>query len=81
MDDKLDFLIEYLIKENNQNIGDLYGLYEEEKKKLYRSLVNIREPNSISNEFLKVENEYLQEELRKANITDIENIKTNKRTI
>lgn len=76
MDDKLDFLIEYLIKENNQNIGDLYGLYEEEKKKLYRSLVNVREPKPISNEFLKVEDEYLQEELKKKGVAqDIEKSK------
>lgn len=48
--EKIDFLIDYLIKENKsidikeipQNIND--------KKRLYRSLCNIREPLPISKE-------------------------------
>lgn len=56
---KLDFLIDYLIKENKnidikeipQNISD--------KKRLYRSLCDIREPLPISKEYIKIENEFL----------------------
>jgi hypothetical protein len=48
----------------------------QEKKNLYRSLCNIREPKPISNEYLKIENEYLTEELSKKVITDIESIQT-----
>ena len=74
--DKLDFLIEYLLKENNQSFDDLYGLYKTEKKTLYRALVNIREAKPISPEFLKAEDEYLQAELAKQNVKNVNDIKT-----
>lgn len=77
--EKLDFLIEYLLKENSRlNINSTDML---DKKKLYRSLCNIREPKTISKEYLKAENEYLQEELQKKNITKVENLKTIAETI
>jgi hypothetical protein len=74
--EKLDFLINYLLKEN-ENIK-IYKIPDNivEKKNLYRSLCNIREPRPISNEYLKIENEYLTEELSKKNIIDIKNIQT-----
>ncbi len=73
--EKLDFLIEYLIKERNEKI-ELNNLPKEEKKRLFRSLCNIREPRPISNEYIQIENEYLQEELQSKEITNIEDIKT-----
>lgn len=70
---KLDYLIQYLLKET----GKANLRYkEEEKKKLYRKLVNIRKAKPISEEFLNVEDEYLQEELKKKKITDVACIKT-----
>ncbi len=71
--EKIDYLIEYLLKESGRNSFDYTN---RDKKSLYRALVNIRQANPISNEFLKGEDEYLQEELQKATITNIENIKT-----
>ena len=71
--EKIDYLIEYLLKESGRNNLDYTN---KDKKSLYRALVNIRQANPISNEFLRAEDEYLQEELQKANITNIENIKT-----
>lgn len=73
--EKLDFLIEYLLKEENHSIETLPES-KQEKKNLYRALVNVREPNPISEEFLKKEDEYLQDELKEKNITNIEDIKT-----
>lgn len=73
---KLDFLIEYLLRENNQDIKDINTLNETEKKQLYRSLVNIREPKPISSEFLEIEDKYLQEQLKEKNITNVDDIKT-----
>ena len=74
--EKLDYLIEYLLNEN-KNVKITKIPYDEiSKKKLYRSLCNIRDPLPISKEYLKIENEYLQEELEKKNITQIEEIKT-----
>ena len=60
--EKLDFLINYLIKEN-KNI-DIKKIPQDimEKKRLYRSLCNIREPLPISKEYIEIENEFLKEE-------------------
>lgn len=79
--EKLDFLIEYLLKENLQVRIDKLPTDIEDKKNLWRSLCNIREPKPISKEYLQVETEYLQEELNKRNITEVENIKTISETI
>lgn len=73
--EKLDYLIEYLLKEQNQNI-DNFAIGETEKKKVYRCLVNIRDAQNISSEFLKVEDEYLQEELKTKKIVNAGNIKS-----
>lgn len=42
----------------------------EEQKRLLRSLMNIRPPRPIGREFLKVQDEYLSEEVRVKGITD-----------
>ena len=73
--EKLDFLIDYLLKENKEIKIDKIPTDINEKKNLYRSLCNIREPKPISKEYLEIENEYLQEELKKKDITKIEDIK------
>lgn len=75
--DKLNYLIDYLLKESDfQDTFKNHGSDEENKKTLYRALVNIREAKPISSDFLKVENEYLQEELSKKEITDANGIET-----
>lgn len=74
--EKLDFLINYLLKENKDIKVKNIPQNTFEKKRLYRLLCNIREAKPISNEYLKIENEYLQEELKKKNITKVEDIKT-----
>lgn len=71
--EKIDYLIEYLLREAGRNTFDYAN---SDKKSLYRALVNVRQANLISNEFLRAEDEYLQEELQKANITNTEDIKT-----
>lgn len=74
--EKLDFLINYLLNENTEIKIDNMPKNESEKKKLYRSLCNIREPKQVSDEYLKIENEYLQEELKKKNIIKVQEIKS-----
>ena len=74
--EKLDYLIKYLLNEN-KNIKITEIPYDDiSKKNLYRTLCNIRDPLPISQEYIQLENEYLQEEVKKKNITSIENIKT-----
>ena len=72
--EKLLYLINYLAKESKIDIGELPS-NETELKNLFRSLMNMRPPNDISEDYLKVEDEFLQEELYKKFITDIENLK------
>ena len=71
--EKLDYLIEYLLEESGRNKEDYI---HRDKKTLYREFVNIREPKPISDDFLKAEDEYLKEELKKTKITDVKNIKS-----
>lgn len=79
--DKLDFLIEYLLKENTKVSIKKIPTNIMDKKNLYRSLCNIREPRLISREYLQVENEYLQEELNNKGIAKVEDIKPISQTI
>lgn len=72
---KLDYLIEYLLKEDGRETKHFWGAIED-REKLYRALVNIREAKPISVEFLQSEDEYLQEKLKEKEIADVKNIKT-----
>lgn len=69
----LDFLITYLAEERNEKI-EIENLSEEEKKSVFRSLCNIRDAKEISQEFLNIQDMYLQEEIQEKGIAeDIEN--------
>lgn len=74
--EKLDFLIDYLLKENKEIKIEKLPENEDEKKKLYRSLCNIREAKPIDEKYIKIENEFLQEELKKKNVTKVDDIET-----
>ena len=65
------FLLEYLLAENSQDRGVQIPESETEQKYLLRSLVNVRHAVPASEEFLHIEDEYLQEEIKLRGITDI----------
>lgn len=44
---------------------------KEEQRHLLRSLFNVRMPDPVSDDFLKIQDEYLQEETARKGITDI----------
>ena len=71
--EKINYLIDYLLKESGR---DNFNYSNRDKKALYRALVNVRQANPISEEFLKVEDEYLQDELKNKNITNSNEIRT-----
>lgn len=76
MEEKLDFLIKYLSDEREDMKVDLAEVKSiEEKKKIYRMLCNMRNPREISDEYVKIENEYLSEVLKEENIIDSKDIK------
>lgn len=70
---KLDYLINYLLNERSEKVVVPTDI--EEKKKLYKALCNIREPKEISQAYIEIENEYLQEELKKKEVVVIDDIK------
>jgi len=72
--ERMCFLIEYLLAENSQYRGVQIPESETEQKYLLRSLVNVRHAVPASEEFLHIEDEYLQEEITLRGITDIKDL-------
>jgi len=68
--DKVDFLIKYLLKEKGIE-KDLSQLNENEKINLFRSLCNVRMPQKASEEFYKIQDEYLTDVNQKKGIVSI----------
>lgn len=68
------FLIKALLSENSEYSGVKIPEEAEKQKRLLRSLVNIRMPNPVSEEFLAVQNEYLRAEIEEKGITDAEEL-------
>lgn len=64
--ERLTYMVEYLMAENAQgnsiNIAPLLPLSERELKTMARGLINTRLPYPISDEFLRIQDEFLQEE-------------------
>lgn len=69
------YLINELIKENSRYSNIVIPKNEVEQKALLRGLLNVRMPNDISKEFLKIQDEYLQEECKSKGITDLKDLK------
>lgn len=78
--EKLDYLINYLLTERNETL-EIDNLSYKDKKRIYCSLCNIRDAKPISEEYFKIENKYLQEELNKKDITDVADIQPAKELI
>ena len=69
--ERREFLIKRLIAEQPRYRDLTIPHSEAERKKLLRSLFNVRMPKSIDDDFLKIQDEYLKEETAKKGITDI----------
>lgn len=65
------FLIKELLREQPQYQDMEIPKNTQDQKNLLRSLFNIRMPRSVCDEFLKVQDAYLQTEVAKKGITDI----------
>ncbi len=73
--EKRTYLLKNLLNEQPQ-YSDISIPYDEyEQKRLLRSLFNIRMPANVSDEFLKIQDSYLKEEISRKGITDIKNLK------
>ena len=63
------YLIKFLLSERQEKTEIPQDEYSQ--KRLLRSLFNIRMPRAVSDEFLRIQDEYLREENRRKGITDI----------
>ena len=68
---RLDYLIDYLVKEDSRYSELEIPESIEEKRDLFRALRNIREPKPVSEEFLRLQDEELQEQLKEKGIVEL----------
>jgi O-acetyl-ADP-ribose deacetylase (regulator of RNase III) len=68
-------MIQQLMQEDPYYKDALMPSDEQKQKELLRSLMNVRTPKQISGEFLKYQDEYLQEELKKKHVTTLDELK------
>ncbi len=68
------YLIERLIDEQPRYKNLAIPQNEAEQKKLLRSLFNVRMSGEIDDDFLKIQDEYLREEISQKGITDVEDL-------
>lgn len=69
-EERLDFLINFLLREDEQYKNISMPECTDEKKYLLRALMNVRMPSPISREFLRIQDEYLGIEREQRGITD-----------
>ena len=79
--EKLLFLIKYLLSENPQYQNIEIPTNKTEIFRLFRNLVNIRPPKPVLEDFLRVQDEYLQKEIARKGITDIADLQPISRNI
>lgn len=72
--EKRQYLITELLNEQPEYADISVPKDETEQKKLLRALFNVRMPLPISDDFLRVQDEYLQEEIAQKGITSIDDI-------
>ena len=71
---RLDCLIQYLINEDPQYSELQIPKTEQGKRDLFRALRNVREPKPVSEEFLRLQDEELQAQLREKGIVELDDI-------
>ena len=68
---RLDFLIDYLLKEDSRYSEMEIPKSVVEKRDLFRALRNVRPPRPVSEEFLRLQDEELQEQLEEKGVVDV----------
>lgn len=72
--ERLEFLINYLISEHDEYRKITIPKSESERFRLFRSLVNVRPAQTIGEDFLSVQDDYLQALTAAKGITDIDGL-------
>ena len=73
-DERLDYLLRCLLAERKEYDDIRVPDDLSEKRRLLRSLMNVRPPVPASAEFLKVQDDYLQERIEKCGVTKLEDL-------
>lgn len=73
--ERLDYLMHYLLNEEEQYQDIQIPKDITNKQKLLRSLMNVRLPLVIDEEFLRVQDEYLKERIKEKGITKLQELK------
>ena len=74
-EERLDYLIRYLLNERTEYQDIRFPSSVPEKQRLLRSLMNVRPPVPITEDFLKVQDAYLTQRLAERGITKLEDLK------
>ena len=74
--ERLNYLINIFLKESDKYNNLNAGNSEKDKKALLRSLMNIRMPKTMSEDVLKIQNEYLRNEILETGIVKLDDIPT-----
>ena len=78
---RLDQLIEYLIHENAQYENLQVPENKQEKRDLFRALRNVRWPKPVSEEFLRLQDEELQEQLLEKGVVELNDCRDGVHTV
>lgn len=70
-DERLVYLIEYLMGERDEYRRLSIPEEKEDRRRLLRSLMNVRPPDPVSDDFLKVQDEYLRQRLEERGVTTV----------
>ena len=73
-DERRKYLIKYLMDENLEYKGIQIPSNSEEQRVLLRGLMNVRQPKDVSEEFLRVQDEYLQDENLKKGVVSLSDL-------
>lgn len=72
--EKLSYLIKYLLSENRDYKNIAIPENTEERFGLFRSLVNVRAPRSVPDEFLTVQDEFLRDKITEKGIVNYKDL-------
>lgn len=73
-EERLDFLIRYLLNESEEYGEITVPADQADRRRLLRALMNVRPPRPVSDEFLCVQDEYLQKRLAERGVTHIKDL-------
>ena len=71
---RLDYLIDYLLKEDPQYSEMQIPSDLQDKRDLFRALCNVRPPKPVSEEFLRLQDEELQVQLQEKGVVDLPDV-------